>query len=283
MVFHMIIQIIISLMLSISSLSAWIGNTPSDRFTPLLQVSITSENLASYLSDRGVSDEDVNYYFEIDKIHLAHALSLLFEQDSNGVLKEQMGEHFVLLDGLDVKVDHVGREIYGPLSVYIPLLKEIAPQIGLINTKNIVFPSTQVVKVLQVFDPTLKGVTIGRLYFQSLDNGDTRCIELFQASTKDDKNPQSIGYTSERFSLLSSLKSDSKQSPIEHLSVEVQTSEEVYRIHQRIHALACDTLFPYQKEVSYNPGDGSTNTKALMRATLEGPFNRIVEFVNYKE
>ena len=83
--------------------------------------------------------------------------------------------------------------------------------------------------------------------------------------------------------LLASSKSDSKQSPIEHLSVEVQTSEEVYRIHQRIHALACDTLFPYQKEVSYNPGDGSTNTKALMRATLEGPFNRIVEFVHYKE
>jgi hypothetical protein len=278
----MIIQIIISSFLLFASLTAWVGKPPSERFDPLLQASLNID-LVSYLSDRGVSEEDANYFFEMDKKHLAHALSLVFEQDSNLILAEQMGVHIALLDDLEIKIDHVGREIYGPLSFYIPLLKEIAPQLGLINTRNIVFPSTQVVKVLQVFDPTLKGVTVGRLYFQSLDNGDTRCIELFQASTKDDKNPQSIGCTTERFSLLISSKSDSKQSPIEHLSVEVQTSEEVYRIHKRIHALACDTLFPYQQAVSYNPGDGSTNTKALMRATPDAPFNRIVEFVHYKE
>ena len=60
------------------------------------------------------------------------------------------------------------------------------------------------------------------------------------------------------------------------------TVEEIHQVHARIHELASDTLLPNQNNVSTNPGDGSTNTKALLRDSTETTFNKIVEFVHYE-
>lgn len=129
----------------------------------------------------------------------------------------------------------------------------------------------------------MKGVTIGRIYFQSDDTGIIKCIELFQASLQDGKCPQHIAATQERLSLLTSSNKNSALTPIDHVSIELSTVEDVQNIHNHIQQLASETLKPYQKEVSHNSGDGSTQTKAVMRESKEDPFNKIVEFVHYNK
>ncbi len=265
----------------------WLGCTPAERFSLLTETSPRNlpgyqEQLVPYLMARGVQDEGVmeNLVRE-DLFHMGHAFTVLFEEEPTQVLHALLGEHFFLMDGINAQIDHVGRELLGPLSFYLPLLDRIAPELGLIHLRDLVFPSTQVVKVLQQYDPSLRGVTIGRVYFQSSDSGKIGCLELFQASAQDEKTPQCIEATEERLQLLTSFTGNSKVIPIDHLSIELNDVEEVYRIHERIHKLASDTLTPNQKEVSYNPGDGSTQTKAVMRDFFEAPFNKIVEFVHY--
>jgi len=271
-----------------SSEKHWLGCAPADRFSALTRLSFQSlpgysEQLVPYLIARGVPDDKtMEDLIHEDFFNLAQALSLLFESDSTCVLQRLLGEHFSLIEGSNPQIDHVGRELYGPLSFYLPLLSQIASQLGLIHQHAIVFPSTQVVKVLQQHDPSLKGVTIGRVYFQSLDQGKRGCLELFQASPQDEKNPQNVEATIQRLSLLTKSADPSSIIPIDHLSIELNSVAEVQRIHERIHNLASNTLIPNQKEVSHNPGDGSTQTKAVMRDSIEAPFNKIVEFVHYE-
>lgn len=267
----------------------WLGCVPSDRFEPLIELCAQSvngyhDNLVPYLIARGVDDENIiEMLFQQDLFHFAHALSILFEQDSATILKHMLGDHYSLIEGYDTQIDHVGRELFGPISFYLPLLNQMAPQLGLINTRNLVFPSTQVVKVLQEHDPKLKGVTIARIYFQSIESGQKGCLELFQTAPQDGKSPQNIEATMQRISLLTATHSSSKQTPIDHLSIQLNSVEEVQSIHQRIHQLASATLKPYQKDISHNSGDGSTQTKALMRDSKNAPFNKIVEFVYYSK
>lgn len=267
----------------------WLGCATSNRFLPLIDLSAQNlrgyeEQLVPYLRARGVNDETVmNALFHEDLFHIAHALSILFEQDSTAILKNFLGDHFVLIEDCNTQIDHVGRELYGPISFYFSLLEQIAPQLGLNKLKHLIFPSMQVVKVLQEQDPNVKGVTIGRIYFQSDDNGNIRCLELFQASLQNGECPQDIAATQERLSLLTSSKNTSVLAPIDHLSIELSTVEDVQRIHNRIQQLSSETLKPYQKEISHNSGDGSTQTKAIMRDSNEAPFNKIVEFVHYEK
>ena len=265
----------------------WLNCTPSDRFAPLIELSIQSlpgyqERLVPYFTARGVQDNAaIESLAQEDLFHIAHALSILFEQDQTSVLHELLGEHFFLIEGSTVQIDHVGRELLGPLSFYLPLLDSVAPQLGLLHLRDLVFPSTQVVKTLQQYDPMLQGVTIGRVYFQSPQTGHISCLELFQAAPHDESAPQCIEATQERLSLLVNPASDSI-CPIDHLAIEMGTVEEIHQVHARIHELASDTLLPNQNNVSTNPGDGSTNTKALLRDSTETTFNKIVEFVHYE-
>lgn len=231
---------------------------------------------------RGVNDElAIRAFFYEDLHRVASALSLLFECEPTSILKNLLGEYDILVKDFTPQIDHVGRELFGPISFYLPLLEQAAPHLGLTKLTHLIFPSTQVVKVLQEHDPTVRGVTIGRIYFQSQDFGCVRSIELFQASLQDGTHPQDVSATKERISLLSASKKGSTLMPIDHISIELNKIEEVQSIHSRLHELASETLKPYLKEVSHNPGDGSTQTKAAMRDSPEDPFNRIVEFVHY--
>ncbi len=160
-------------------------------------------------------------------------------------------------------------------------MEKVATQFGLVYLKEIVFPSTQVVKVLQQYDPDLRGVTIGRVYFQNIADGRIRCLELFQASSLDDQHPQKMEATLERISLLTDPCSSSPKTPIDHLALEFSSIEEIQKIHNQIHELSSELLMPYQEKVSYNPGDGSTQTKVLLRSSTTTAFNKIIEFVHY--
>ncbi len=269
------------------SSTEWIECTPSNRFESLTQLSIKSLptyylQAVPYFLARGVSDEEIiENLIREDLSHIAHALSILFEQDQKSILQNFLGEYFFLLEGCNAQIDHVGRELLGPLSLYLPLLDKIALKLGLIHLRDQVFPSTQVVKILQQHDPHLQGVTIGRAYFQSIESEQIGCLELFQASLQDEKTPQNIEATQERLSLLTSSAKDSIVSPIDHISIELNTVEDVYNIHDSIMLTISETLRSNQKEVSHNPGDGSTQTKVLIRNTKEEPFYKIVEFVHY--
>ena len=122
------------------------------------------------------------------------------------------------------------------------------------------------VKVLQEKDPAIRGVMIARVYFQNRANGEIKSLELFQAL-------QGIEATQERLSL-SAL-------PIDHISIQFKTAEEVQASHDRLLELSSEFIRPYQQQLSYNSGDGSTQTKAVIRDSLETPFNKIIEFVHY--
>ncbi len=294
-------NILLTLLLVFSSLSnavplpsptiptAWFAQEPSDRFMPMTQLidrpqSDFFEKAVPYLKARGVSDEaDMANFIRQDLLHIEQALSVLFEQDSKVVLQAFLGDRFFLIENTRFEIDHVGRELYGPLSFYLPLIEESAPRLGLTCIRQHVFPSTQVVKVLREQDPNLSGVSIARVYFQNNGDGKIKCLELFQAGSSDEQSPQSIQATQERLSLLSADKSDASFSPIDHLSIEFATIEEIERIHGSIQEFASETLMPYQKEISHNPGDRSTNTKVLIRDSAKAPFNKIIEFVHYEK
>lgn len=264
----------------------WLECVPLGRFSLLTQLPLQAiegyqEKLVPYLRARGVRDISVEHFLRKDLFHLAHALSILFEQESTQVLHHFLGDQYALIEGYNAHIDHVGRELFGPLSFYLPLLNKMALELDLVTVRQIVFPSTQVVKVLQQHDPDLRGVMIGRIYFQDVGNGKVRCLELFQASSQDEQYPQNIAATEERLSLLTAPCSHSVQTPIDHLALEVNTIEDVQSIHKRIHQLASETIKPYQEHISYNPGDGSTQTKVLLRDSSESVFNKIIEFVHY--
>ena len=271
----------------IASIAEWFECTLTNRFEPLTQLSIRSlpeyhKLCVPYFVARGVNDEAIieNLVRE-DILNIEHALNVLFEQDQKKILRNFLGEYFFLIEGYNAQIDHVGRELLGPLSFYLPFLEEISSQLDLTYLRKLTFPSTQVVKVLKQYDPDLQGVTIGRIYFQSPDRLQIGCIELFQAAPQDEKNPQGIEATQERLFLLTNVKSNSIMSPIDHLSIELSSVEEVEQIHTRIHELRSEILMPNQEEVSWNPGDGSTQTKVLMRDSSKTSFNRIIEFVHY--
>lgn len=260
----------------------WIECIPSSRFEPLNQISKHYKQAVPYYKARGVYDEESIEKFVCEDIsHIAHAFSVLFEQDQKRILRNFLGEYFFLIEGYNAQIDHIGRELYGPLSFYLPMLNEIALNLGLIHLGDLVFPSTQVVKTLREQDPSLQGVTIGRAYFQSIESGQIGCLELFQASPQNEKNPQHIEATQKRLSLLTNSTKNSTSSPIDHISIEVNSVEEVQNIHEHIHKLESVTLQPNQKEVCYNPGDRSTQTKVLIRNSKEAPFSKIIEFVHY--
>lgn len=266
----------------------WLGCFPGDHFLFLTRLSLQSvpeyqEQLVPYLMKRGIFDAiEMEILVRQDLFHIAHAFSVLFEQDSLILLQNMMGVYFSLMKGYRVHIDHVGRELYGPLSFYLPVLKRMAPKLGLIHLNDVQFPSTQVVKILQQQDPFLQGVTIARSYFQNVDHGKIRCLELFQTSLQDGLLPQKIETSKERLSLLTEPCSHSMLTPIDHLSLELNTVEDVQCIHDRIYDLSSETLMPYQEKISYNPEDGSTQTKVLMRNSRATSFNKIIEFVYYE-
>ena len=244
----------------------WLGCAPSPRFAPLIELS-TNSLPSAYLKARGAADDlTIQRLVSEDFFHIAHALSLLFEHDANTILQDLLGDYFPLIAGQNHQIDHVGRELFGPLSFYLPLLEQIAPRLGLIYLSDLTFASTTVAEELQRRDPGLKGVTIARVYFQNLADSRTGCIELFQVF-------QHLKATQERIS--------AKLDPIDHLAIRIDTLQAVQQIHHRIHELTSDRFRCNRKELSSNRRDRTIHTKALMRDAPQGPFHKILEFIYY--
>lgn len=210
-------------------------------------------------------------YLAQDLSRISQALSLLFEQQPAEFLPPFLGNYFSLLDGLSWEMDHVGRELYAPISFYLPLLKRRAEEWGLAYLGELIFPSVAVVQDLQNSDPNLKGVTVGRIYFQHVGKGFLRSLELFQAAPLDEKDPQSLQATTDRIHLR----------PIDHLAIRLNCEEEIMHLHSRIQQTASKTLQLAVQQISHNPGDGSIHTKAAIRSSEFSPFDRIIEFVYY--
>lgn len=275
---------------SSSSLLAhdWLDAVETKRFCYLETVSPRSlpgyfEHAVPYLKARGAKEDEIEKLVHSDLSHLSYALSLLFEQDPHAIFQEALKQYLFLINDRHPSVDHVGRELFGPLSFYLPLLKQISSQMQLVYKKDLVFSSTQIIKVLQRYDPTIKGVTIGRVYLHDKKSDRTACLELFQAAPMDNQNPQCFRATVERLSTLDDNAEESELTPIDHIAIELTSKEDVQEIHEKIHQLASETLRPNQGNVSYNPGDGSTQTKVLIRESIHKPFQRIVEFVHYEK
>ncbi len=148
----------------------WLGCYPSERFLQLTKASPQTlpdyqQRLVPYLVDRKVSDEaSWEFFVQKDLFHISHALSVLFEQASDSVLQNMMGSQASLIEGYNASIDHVGRELYGPLEFYLAILKQMAPEMRLIYLSDIVFPSTQVVKILQQHDASVQGVTLSLIH-----------------------------------------------------------------------------------------------------------------------
>ena len=260
-----------------------------DRFNPLLSLSSSSlfawqELWVSYLNARGVNDPAaMEQLCREDLLHIAQALSLLFEEDPTRTLAHFLGEHSHLMEGHRAEIEHVGRELFGPISFYLKLLGQIAEQLDLGYLSDLVFPSTEVVKLLQKQDSGLKDITIGRVYFKNLiKSPKIASLELFQASSKDGKNPQHFNATQIRLSALCNSFHALDIIPIDHIAVRIDTIDDVQKIHDRISWMRSETAIPALQEVSYNFGDRSAHTKILLRDAEDRPFNRIVEFINYR-
>lgn len=83
---------------------------PNSRFSFLdyiapQSIDLYEEKLVSYLKSRGVSEERCleNFAHE-DLLHIAQALSILFEQESDTVLQDFLGEQYFLVEGCNTSI-----------------------------------------------------------------------------------------------------------------------------------------------------------------------------------
>ena len=216
-----------------------------------------------------------------DLYNLAHALSAIFAEDHEIILKAFFGPHYQLIEDKDAEIDHIGRELLGPLTFYLSLLQENSQMFGLHYVSHLIFLSTQVVKNLAEEDPEIRGVTIGRIYFRHQVNETIRCLELFQTAMPDGSFPQKVEKTIERLSITLSPDEKPHITPIDHLAIRFGHPDDIKNIHEKIIQAQSEIVRPYQMKVSYNPSDQSTNTKVLFRDSNRSAFNKIVEFISY--
>ncbi len=235
------------------------------------------DQFVSYFKARGVLVESkMHGYIQTDLSNLVRDLNLLFKENHDDIINVYLGSHVTVLGSSKRHMDHIGRELFGPIQIYLNWLTELAPKLGLKYLRHQVFPSTQVVKVLQSQDPNVRGVTIGRIYFSALGHSQIGALELFQVALLNGDHPQDIRHTFER--VYSS--GDSKVVPIEHVSIELNSIEAVNGVQKHLSERAQQdaSLKLYQESVSYNPGDGSTNTKFIIEGAGK---KKIVELVHY--
>jgi hypothetical protein len=281
----------------------WLGIEPDPRFLPLIDCNLERRadyrsQVVPYLRARGADDDQmIELLVRIDLENLAHAFTILFCSDHELVLRSVMPEHlYRVIEGVQPVIDHVGRELFGPVDFYLELLRELAPRCGLhhraqppgpttTGAGDIVFQSVQVVEALRQFDPDLGGVTIAKTYFADQTMAADHCLELFQPALRDGGSPQCHRHTVERLTNLhiESVGSAglSLQPPICHLSIEAPDVATVHAIHDVVANDTSGMLMPYVDRVTLNPGDHSTNTKLSIRSHPDSPvYNKIIEVVH---
>ncbi len=260
-----------------------------------------------YFKSRGVMDKDlVKRLITLDLKNIDQALDAIFYPTHPSIASAFIKNLPFNIKLSSTNIEHVGRELFGPLNFYLQLLSEQSESMGLTHdlypqgkgvTKdgNFVFPSVQVVKSLRYHDPNVKGVTIGRIYFTK--NKYRAGLELFQASSLNNQQPQDISFTLQR--MISLIISPEKlktwrslpgsnhckltlPEPVDHIAVMLPSKRSIYTIHQAAKHIDSPNLKLYLDKVAFNPNDKSTNTKIAVRASYSGaPFNKIIEFVHY--
>ncbi|MEM9731383.1 MAG: hypothetical protein AAF997_22610 [Myxococcota bacterium] len=302
----------------------WLSVDVSPRFDALAEYDFVADprfdaEVVPYLEERGVADPDDQIArVRADFHNLAHALTVLFETDPEVVAEMTMPPAFTeLFDGDDLQVDHVGRELFGPLPFYLGAMRATAPDLRLEHVPleagdyvtrdgDLLFPSTGVVLDLRAVDPSLSGVTVGRIYFRDAGSETSdRCIELFQSARIDGTDPQDDAFTLARIAVLYAdldarlgdridfdrvdgfVSQDGAIPPvvpISHVALRADDVETVYEVQRRSERDETGNVRPYVDEVTYNEADRSTNAKIVVRAPGPVPvFNRIVEVVHYGE
>ncbi|MDR4508195.1 MAG: acyl--CoA ligase [Candidatus Brocadiaceae bacterium] len=304
--------------------TGWLDVSISPKFQPLAnydyrQLKDYHLKVIPYLKNRGIEDDaGINKFVMFDLNTLAHALTIIFESDKNIVLQSILPSNlFRILENLDLKIDHVGRELFGPLEFYLNILREQSDKLELEHIAlpegenvteygDIIFQSVQVVEALRHFDQHLKGVTIGKIYFKNnQDQKSTGCLELFQVAPRDGSSPQNYRYTLARLANLYAnpnrgqtdkmfnrsinkgyITDDGKiplVTPICHISIKVNELQTVYDFHNAAKNDKSGMIILYLDKVSSNPGDGSINTKIAIRTNSEIPlYNIIIEVAFFR-
>lgn len=246
----------------------------------------------------------MEHYVRLDLAHLAQGLTIVFDSDHDAILASMMPWHlYDIIQDVKPVIDHVGRELFGPLDFYLELLDRYAAAVGLVHVAlppgpnvtekgDAVFQSVQVVEALRQFDPDLEGVTIGKICFSAVDEPQTTgCLELFQPALRDGLAPQCHRHTVERMHNLHSDKATegpvtdlSLQPPVCHLSIEAADVATVFELHEVAQRDTSGMLMPYVDRVVENTGDGSTNTKISIRSRPDSPvYNKIIEIVHLRD
>jgi len=280
----------------------WLDVEPSRRFQPLVRNRYSDRDsyrldVVPYLEDRGAGAPSlIDDLVRIDLTNLAQAFTILFEFDHGLVLRRMMPEHlYTVIRNVSSYIDHVGREIVGPLDFYLQLLADIAPDCGLSHHRldsgrgvtadgNAVFPSVQVVEALRVVDPDVAGVTIGKTVFTDEKGvaGQRGCVELFQPALRDGSAAQSYKMSLER---LANLRADAgtagTRAPICHISVRAADVATVHDLHRVAREDESGLVRLYLDDVVENAGDNSTITKILIRDRADGRiYNKVLEVVH---
>ncbi|MCP5003214.1 MAG: hypothetical protein GY941_04565 [Planctomycetes bacterium] len=303
----------------------WLDVNVDARFQPLINYDFQHRadyhlNVIPYLKDRGIVGENkVEMFVKVDLYNLAHALTIIFEMDQNIILQNIMPLHlFQVIQDVESEIDHVGRELFGPLDFYLDILREQAERLKLNHIvlpegKNvseygdIVFQSVQVVKALRHTDKQLKGVTIAKIYLKDNKNPSTKgCLELFQVALRDRSFPQNYRFTLARLANLYAnvnnwriykiigrdinkgyITEDGKiplVTPVCHISIRARDVKTVHDVHKAAMDDKTGMIMLYLDRVSTNPGDGSVNTKIAIRSDLDIPlYNKIIEVAHFDE
>jgi hypothetical protein len=200
-----------------------------------------------------------------------------------------------ITDKCGVKFDHIGVEIFGKLEWYVELFGRAYAANGIDVVREHVFPSVQVRKALE-YDPDLADVRIARIHFRHRDSNVN--LELFEAT-------QSWQYIALRqASLYASLAQPSHRAktftalaqsiggplePVGHSAFRVPDAEIVEQIQAVVVEQSSKStppeIRPYADRVSFNPAEGSTNTKFVVRTTTpsgEKIDSQILEILSYQ-
>ena len=277
----------------------WLDIRPSERFTPLIDLNLARrvsyrERVVPYLNRRGVDDSVmVEQLVRIDLGHIAHALTVLFDTNHASVLQSMLPSSVSsLVSGREPVIDHVARELFGPLDFYLEILSEMAPRLGLEHLihspeedvtghGDAVYQSIEVLAALRRFDPDLDGVTIAEALFRDTDRPSHRgCLELIQPADRAGLHPQCHRHTIERMTNLLTESGGTGlplQPPICHLGVKAPDDTIVVQIHDAARHDTSGMVLPPVEPVPDTAGPG-TSTRLSIRATPDAPvYNRIIE------
>ncbi len=303
----------------------WLDVTVDARFQPLINYDFQHREdyhlkVIPYLKGRGIDAQNkIEMFVKVDLYNLAHALTIIFEMDRNIILQQIMPLHlFQVIQDVESEIDHVGRELFGPLDFYLDILREQAESLKLNHiilpegnnvseNGDIVFQSVQVVQALRQTDNHLKGVTIAKIYLKDIQSPSTKgCLELFQVALRDCSSPQNYRFTLARLANLYANENNGRiykmidrdinkgyitedgkiplVTPVCHISIRARDVQTVYDVHKAAKDDKTGMIMLYLDKVSTNPGDGSVNTKIAIRSDLGTPlYNKIIEVAHFDE